>query len=77
MSNRTTASLSSLALFVSLSASAQTLPDASYRPLPTRPFAEVKADDEASKADVFDRQKTLIEERYDLSDRPTGVMMSG
>lgn len=78
MSNRTTASLSSLALFVSLaSASAQPLPDASYRPLPTRPFAEVKADDEASKADVLDRQKTLIEERYDLSDRPTGVMMSG
>jgi cytochrome c peroxidase len=79
MSYRASASLSSLTLLASLaSASAQPLPDASYRPLPTRPFAEVKADDEASKADVLKRQKALIEDRYDLSDKPiAGVMMSG
>jgi putative transposase len=45
-------------------------PDATYRPLPTQPFEAVKTQDEAQKAMVMDRQRTLFEERYDLSDQP-------
>ena len=57
---------------------AQLPPDATYRPLPTRPFDEVKAEDEANKAAVMRRQAQLLARRYDLSDRPiAGVMMSG
>jgi cytochrome c peroxidase len=53
-------------------------PDATYRPLPTRPFSAVKADDEAQKPQVMARQGTLLEQRYDLSNRPIpGVLMSG
>src|SRR4051812_17544672 len=53
-------------------------PDATYRPLPTRPFSSVKADDEAQKPQVMQRQNALLSERYDLSNRPMpGVMMSG
>jgi cytochrome c peroxidase len=53
-------------------------PDASYRPLPTQPFATVKANDEAAKPAVAQRQQALLEQRYDLSNRPIqGVMMSG
>lgn len=53
-------------------------PDATYRPLPTQPFDQVKADDEAAKPEVMQRQQRLLEQRYDLSDRPIpGVMMSG
>jgi cytochrome c peroxidase len=53
-------------------------PDTTYRPLPTRPFSEVKADDEAQKAAVMQRQNALLDQRYDLSNRPIpGVMMSG
>jgi cytochrome c peroxidase len=53
-------------------------PDATYRPLPTQPFEDVKAMDEADKPGVMQRQRTLLEERYDLADRPmAGVMMSG
>jgi cytochrome c peroxidase len=53
-------------------------PDATYRPLPALPFHEVKAKDEAQKPEVMSRQRALLEERYDLSDRPIeGVMMSG
>lgn len=60
-------------------AAAQSLPpDASYRPLPTQPLDAVRAADEAQKAAVAQRQRALLEERYDLSDRPIpGVMMSG
>ncbi|WP_363349333.1 cytochrome B6 [Methylocystis echinoides] len=66
-----------LSLFASV-CFAQSLPDASYRPLPTRPFDAVKADDEASKAGVQQQQRALLEERYDLSDKPIpGLMMSG
>jgi cytochrome c peroxidase len=59
--------------------SADPLPaDATYRPLPTLPFSAVKAADEAQKAAVMARQKALLNQRYDLSDRPIpGVMMSG
>ena len=53
-------------------------PDATYRPLPTLPFSAVKANDEAQKAKVMQRQRHLLAERYDLSNRPMpGVMMSG
>jgi cytochrome c peroxidase len=53
-------------------------PDASYRPLPTLPFDTVKAIDEAAKPAVLARQKSLLNQRYDLSDRPMpGTMMSG
>jgi hypothetical protein len=64
---------------LSLAALADPLPpDATYRPLPTQPFEAAKAIDEADKPDVMQRQRQLLEERYDLSDRPMqGVMMSG
>jgi cytochrome c peroxidase len=53
-------------------------PDTTYRPLPTRPFSVVKADDEAQKPQVMQRQADLLAQRYDLADRPMpGVMMSG
>jgi hypothetical protein len=53
-------------------------PDLTYRPLPTRPFSEVKSDDEAQKPRVMQRQIDLLQSRYDLANRPIeGVMMSG
>ena len=53
-------------------------PDATYRPLPTLPFSAVKANDEAQKAKVMQRQAALLAERYDLSNQPVqGVKMSG
>jgi cytochrome c peroxidase len=53
-------------------------PAASYRPLPTRPFSEVRAADEAQKPAVMRRQAELLQQRYELSDRPiAGVFMSG
>jgi cytochrome c peroxidase len=53
-------------------------PDLTYRPLPMKPLSEVKANDEAMKPAVMQRQRQLLERRYDLTDRPMkGVMMSG
>ena len=53
-------------------------PDATYRPLPTQPLSAVKADDEAQRPQVMQRQTNLLAQRYDLTDRPIpGVMMSG
>jgi cytochrome c peroxidase len=53
-------------------------PDATYRPLPTQPLEAVRSEDEAQKPGVMQRQQSLLQERYDLSDRPLpGVMMSG
>lgn len=53
-------------------------PDASYRPLPTLPLDVVRRNDEAAKPAVMRRQQNLLNERYDLSNRPiAGVMMSG
>jgi cytochrome c peroxidase len=53
-------------------------PDLTYRPLPTRPFSEVRADDEAQKARVMQRQIDLLRARYDLANKPIdSVMMSG
>ena len=67
------------AVLIGLPAAAEPLPpDASYRPLPTIPFDETKATDEAQKPQVMQRQEALLAERYDLSDQPIpGVMMSG
>src|SRR3954469_19667300 len=68
-----------LVLACSLAALSDPLPpDASYRPLPTLPFSAVKTADEAQKPQVLQQQSDLLNERYDLSDRPIpGVMMSG
>jgi hypothetical protein len=52
-------------------------PDATYRPLPTLPFSAVKANDEAQKPKVMQRHSSMLNERYDLSNRPSDVMMSG
>lgn len=53
-------------------------PDLTYRPLPMQPLSEVKANDEAMKPAVMERQRQLLERRYDLTDRSMkGVMMSG
>ncbi|WP_407180140.1 cytochrome B6 [Bradyrhizobium sp. STM 3562] len=53
-------------------------PDATYRPLPTLPLDVVKANDEAQKPQVMERQRAVLEQRYDLSDHPIpNVMMSG
>jgi cytochrome c peroxidase len=68
----------SLLVVVTLSWADGLPPDASFRPLPTRPLSEVRAADEAEKAQVTRRQADLLNQRYDLSDRPmAGVMMSG
>jgi cytochrome c peroxidase len=66
-------------LLCGLTASSDPLPpDTTYRPLPTLPFSEVKAADEAQKPQVMQRQSNLLNQRYDLSNRPIpGVMMSG
>jgi cytochrome c peroxidase len=66
-------------LLVGLNAISDPLPpDTTYRPLPTRPLSEVKADDEAQKPAVMSRQSDLLNRRYDLADRSMpGVMMSG
>jgi len=42
-----------------------------------KPFAEVLQGDKAALADVMQRQRSLLAQRYDLADRPTEVMMSG
>jgi cytochrome c peroxidase len=77
--NRLPASLAALACAATLVARADPLPaDATYRPLPTKPFSEVKRLDEAAKPAVQRRQADLLASRYDLSNRPIpGVMMSG
>src|SRR3954451_10868952 len=65
-------------LTLSLSAAADQLPpQLTYRTLPTQPFDAVRTADEAEKPAVEQRQRALLEERYDLSDRPIpNVMMS-
>src|SRR3954462_62735 len=66
-------------LAVSVTAVADQLPpQLTYRPLPTQPLDAVRAADEAEKPSVTQRQEALLNERYDLSNRPIpGVMMSG
>jgi len=49
-----------------------------YFPVVEQDFAKVRADDQAAKPTVMQRQQALLVERYDLSNRPAqGVMMSG
>src|SRR5260370_906105 len=49
-----------------------------YFPVVEQDFAKVRADDQAAKSTVMQRQRTLLAERYDLGNRPAqGVMMSG
>src|ERR671930_1431704 len=49
-----------------------------YMPVVEGDFAAVRARDVAAKAEVMQRQRSLLADRYDLSDRPAaGVMMSG
>ena len=53
-------------------------PDTTYRPLPTMPLSEARTIDEAQKSAVMERQRAMLEARYDLGDRAMpGVMMSG
>jgi cytochrome c peroxidase len=53
-------------------------PDTTYRPLPTMPFSAVKETDEAQKPRVMERQRALLEQRYDLADSPIpAAVMSG
>jgi cytochrome c peroxidase len=67
------------AALLAVAASADSLPpDATYRPLPTLPLDLVRANDEAQKSLVAQRQQAVLEQRYDLADRPIpNVMMSG
>jgi cytochrome c peroxidase len=51
--------------------------DLSYRALPSVPFSVVKKNDEAAKAGVLQRHRQMLDHRYDLSNRPLPVMMSG
>ncbi|MER8460774.1 cytochrome B6 [Mesorhizobium sp. M0915] len=64
---------------VTLTAASDPLPpDLTYRPLPSLPLSAVKENDEAQKPAVIERQRKLLESRYNLADRPMrGVMMSG
>jgi len=73
------ASISSLAIVFGFAALSDPLPpDTTYRPLPARPFSAVKADDEAQKTRVMARQSELLNQRFDLDNKPMpGVMMSG
>jgi cytochrome c peroxidase len=65
-------------VFVSAAASQQTEKKSSYAPVDIREdFQAVLSRMRAAKAEVMSRQKALLEERYDLSDRPaSGVTMS-
>jgi cytochrome c peroxidase len=49
-----------------------------YMPVVEHDFATVRARDQAAKPEVMQRQRSLLTDRYDLSDRPAdGVMMAG
>lgn len=52
--------------------------DQTYMPVvPAKSFEEVFKADSGAKDDVNARQKALLEKRYDLSDNPSQVQMSG
>ena len=75
---RAAALLIGAALAVPLAHADPLPPDATYRPLPTLPLSAVRANDEAAKPQVMQRQRALLGERYDLSDRSMpNVKMSG
>jgi len=53
-------------------------PAQTYFPVvPTKPLEEVKAHDEEMQPKLQQRQQALLERRYDLSDNPSNVWMSG
>ncbi|WP_254368289.1 cytochrome B6 [Paracoccus sp. Z118] len=53
-------------------------PTTTYRQLPTMPFSRAMEIDSTQKPQVMERQRTMLDARYDLSDQPMdGVMMSG
>src|SRR3954453_15029326 len=74
-----TAALLCGAALLAVAARADSLPpDATYRPLPAQPLSTVKAADETQKPQVMQRQRALLEQRYDLSNQPIrNSMMSG
>jgi cytochrome c peroxidase len=54
------------------------LPKQTYMPAKIdESFESIKAKDEAAKPEVMQRQQRLLEERYDLRDDPSDVVMSG
>ncbi len=54
------------------------LPDQTYMPAKIgESFESMKAKDEVAKPEVMQRQQRLLEERYDLRDDPSDVLMSG
>jgi cytochrome c peroxidase len=80
MSRALAAGLSAIALGASaISVWSDPLPaDTTYRPLPTMPFSQARAIDEAQKPAVMERQRAMLAERYDLADQPIpDVLMSG
>ncbi|QDV51849.1 cytochrome B6 [Gimesia fumaroli] len=53
------------------------LPDQSYMPVVSdKPFDEVMQSDVAQKPEVMEKQQSLFEQRYDLSDQPSDLKMS-
>lgn len=55
----------------------EALSGGSYAPVVVEDFQETFESDSADKDSVMERQQTLLEERYDLSDNPSDFMMSG
>jgi cytochrome c peroxidase len=82
MSLRYTSTLAATAALMGISAITVTAdplpPETTYRPLPTQPFSVVRKADEADRPAVMARQRALLEQRYDLSNRALPqTMMSG
>ena len=44
---------------------------------PNKPFKDVMAEDKANKSKVMNKQKDLLDQRYDLGDQPSNTKMSG
>lgn len=51
--------------------------DQSYMPVVVPPFEETYQQDVAQRDEVVATQKKLLEQRYDLSDQPSDLWMSG
>ena len=57
---------------------AENLPEQTYMPVVIeKEFKQIKEHDSATKDQYMERQRELLERRYDLSDKPSGVKMSG
>lgn len=53
-------------------------PEQTYMPVvPAKSFEETFDEDTEAKAGLMQRQQSLLEQRYDLSDKPSDVAMSG